>query len=149
MNECEGLYFVMGKTAILDAFLQSDLDCAGFKLLNCPSLIDPALMPHSFVPVANEWLTGYDAPSAVFSAQRPQLNNLSDWPNPQGNVGQFLMVTGASGPGQGTYDWAAVSLQSVPAGGTAGQVLQKKSNIDYDMLWQTPTGGGGGGGTPA
>lgn len=32
----------------------------------------------------------------------------------------------------------------VAAGGTAGQVLSKKSNTDYDTEWVTPSGGGGG-----
>ena len=32
----------------------------------------------------------------------------------------------------------------VPAGGTTGQVLAKKSGTDYDTEWQTPSGGGGG-----
>ena len=32
----------------------------------------------------------------------------------------------------------------VPAGGTTGQVLTKKTNADYDTEWQTPSGGGGG-----
>lgn len=31
----------------------------------------------------------------------------------------------------------------VAAGGTAGQVLSKKSNTDYDTEWVTPSGGGG------
>lgn len=31
----------------------------------------------------------------------------------------------------------------VPAGGTAGQVLQKASGTDYDTEWATPSGGGG------
>lgn len=31
----------------------------------------------------------------------------------------------------------------VPAGGTAGQVLTKKSATDYDTEWKTPSGGGG------
>ena len=33
----------------------------------------------------------------------------------------------------------------VPAGGTTGQVLAKKSNTDYDTEWVDQTGGGGGG----
>lgn len=33
--------------------------------------------------------------------------------------------------------------QGVPAGGTAGQVLTKKSVTDYDTEWKTPSGGGG------
>ena len=37
----------------------------------------------------------------------------------------------------------------VPAGGTAGQVLTKKSGTDYDTEWTDAGGGGGGTGTPA
>ena len=44
---------------------------------------------------------------------------------PQGEAGQ-------AGPG-------------VPAGGTAGQVLTKKSGTDYDTEWKDPTGGGASG----
>lgn len=33
----------------------------------------------------------------------------------------------------------------VPAGGTDGQVLTKQSGDDYDVVWETPSGGGGGG----
>ena len=33
----------------------------------------------------------------------------------------------------------------VPAGGTAGQVLTKKSGTDYDTEWKDPTGGGSSG----
>ena len=40
-------------------------------------------------------------------------------------------IEGPAGPG-------------VPAGGTAGQVLVKKSGIDYDTEWKDPTGGGAG-----
>jgi hypothetical protein len=32
--------------------------------------------------------------------------------------------------------------EGVPEGGTAGQVLVKKSNTDYDTEWDTPAGGG-------
>ena len=37
----------------------------------------------------------------------------------------------------------------VPTGGTAGQVLAKKSTTDYDTEWVDAGGGGGGTGTPA
>lgn len=37
-----------------------------------------------------------------------------------------------------------VAGAGVPAGGTAGQVLTKKSETDYDTEWKDPTGGGGG-----
>lgn len=43
--------------------------------------------------------------------------------------------TGATGP-QGPAG------QGVPAGGTAGQVLTKKSGTDYDTEWKDPSGGG-------
>src|SRR5215475_9863041 len=34
--------------------------------------------------------------------------------------------------------------QGVPAGGTSGQVLEKRSGADYDTIWATISGGGGG-----
>ena len=37
-----------------------------------------------------------------------------------------------------------VAVDSVPPGGTAGQVLAKASATDYATLWQTPSAGGGG-----
>lgn len=37
--------------------------------------------------------------------------------------------------------------EGVPTGGSAGQVLTKLSDSDYDTGWRTPTGGSGGGGT--
>ena len=46
---------------------------------------------------------------------------------------------GAQGP-------AGPAGKGVPAGGTAGQVLAKKSATDYDTEWVDQTGGGGGGG---
>ena len=48
-------------------------------------------------------------------------------PGPKGDPGE----QGPAGPG-------------VPAGGTPGQVLTKKSGTDYDTEWVNPTGGGGG-----
>lgn len=44
--------------------------------------------------------------------------------------------TGSTGP-QGEQG------QGVPAGGTTGQVLKKKSGTDYDTEWADETGGGG------
>ena len=35
--------------------------------------------------------------------------------------------------------------EGVPIGGSAGQVLTKLSDSDYDTGWRTPTGGSGGG----
>ncbi len=36
-----------------------------------------------------------------------------------------------------------VDARSLPPGGTLNQVLAKVSGTDYDVSWQTPTGGGG------
>lgn len=38
-----------------------------------------------------------------------------------------------------------VDLRSVPPGGSATQVLTKLSGTDYDVAWQTPSGGSGSG----
>lgn len=35
--------------------------------------------------------------------------------------------------------------EGVPTGGSAGQVLTKLSDSDYDTGWRTPSGGSGGG----
>ena len=43
-------------------------------------------------------------------------------------------ITGPQGP----------AGQGIPTGGTAGQVLVKRSDLPYDTNWATPTGGGGG-----
>ena len=52
---------------------------------------------------------------------------------PQGPAG----ATGAQGP----------AGQGVPAGGTTGQVLAKKTGADFDTEWVAQTGGSGGGAT--
>ena len=41
-------------------------------------------------------------------------------------------------------DGQSIAGPGVPAGGTAGQVLTKKSGTDYDTEWKDPTGGGTG-----
>lgn len=38
----------------------------------------------------------------------------------------------------------ALAARSLPAGGTAGQVLTKSSLVDHAAAWQSPSGGGGG-----
>lgn len=38
----------------------------------------------------------------------------------------------------------SLSLHGIPPGGTAGQVLEKNTPTDYDVSWQTPSGGAGG-----
>ena len=62
---------------------------------------------------------------------------LADITGPQGPQGA-RGATGATGP----------AGQGIPTGGTAGQILVKRSGTDYDTNWATPTGGGGGG-TPS
>ena len=42
-------------------------------------------------------------------------------------------------------DGQSIAGPGVPAGGTAGQVLTKKSGTDYDTEWKDPTGGGASG----
>lgn len=58
---------------------------------------------------------------------------LADITGPQGPQGA-RGATGAAGP----------AGQGIPAGGTTGQMLVKRSGADYDTNWATPTGGGGG-----
>lgn len=41
-------------------------------------------------------------------------------------------------------DIKALFSRSLPAGGTAGQVLAKNSSTNYDASWVTPSGGSGG-----
>lgn len=65
-------------------------------------------------------------PSATGSVSGTTLN--LDFKNLKGE-------TGSTGPKGDTG-------QGVPAGGTAGQVLKKKSGTDYDTEWADDTGGG-------
>ena len=58
-------------------------------------------------------------------------------PGPKGDPGE----QGPAGP-KGDPGPAG---PGVPAGGTAGQVLTKKSGTDYDTEWKDPTGGGASG----
>ena len=39
------------------------------------------------------------------------------------------------------YVSVGVDGRSIPAGGEAGQVLQKNSDADFDLVWTTPAGG--------
>lgn len=50
---------------------------------------------------------------------------------------------GSQGP-EGPVGPSGKDGVGVPTGGTAGQVLTKQSDVDYDTFWSTPTGGGGG-----
>lgn len=59
---------------------------------------------------------------------------------PGGRIGDIL-VKAASGLGEWVDPDQAQTV--VPAGGSAGQVLSKKSGTDYDTQWVDQTGGGG------
>ena len=63
----------------------------------------------------------------------------------QTETGATITVTDKSGTTTATVENGRPGLagQGVPAGGTAGQVLTKKSGTDYDTEWKDPTGGGG------
>lgn len=65
-----------------------------------------------------------------------------DFDIPRGATGQ----TGPQGPA-GADGKDGENGVGVPAGGTTGQVLAKKSGTDYDTEWIDQTGGGGEGGT--
>ena len=41
----------------------------------------------------------------------------------------------------GIYVSVGVDGRSIPAGGEAGQILQKNTNEDFDLIWATPAGG--------
>ena len=58
---------------------------------------------------------------------------------PQGPTG----ATGPQGP-TGATGPQGPQGEGVPAGGTTGQVLKKKSGTDYDTEWANESGGGGG-----
>lgn len=79
---------------------------------------------------------GQQGPKGDTGLQGPQGD-----PGPQGERGQ----QGEQGPaGQdGAQGPKGDPGVGVPAGGTTGQVLTKKSATDYDTEWKTPSGGGG------
>ena len=83
-------------------------------------------------PAGATGATGPAGPSGATGATGPQ--------GPEGPKGD----TGATGPA-GPKGEPGPKGDGVPAGGTAGQVLVKKSGIDYDTEWKDPTGGGASG----
>lgn len=70
---------------------------------------------------------------------------ITDAEHPGGQ--SFDVMNGVDGaPGQdGATGPQGPAGQGVPAGGTTGQVLKKKSATDYDTEWADESGGGGGG----
>lgn len=63
----------------------------------------------------------------------------------------FYGPTGPAGPvgptgpsGGGPTGPSGADGVGIPAGGSTGQVLSKSSNLNYDVVWSTVSGGGGG-----
>ena len=83
--------------------------------------------------------TGATGPAGADGA--PGATGATGPQGPEGPKGD----TGATGPAGPKGDPGAPGApgQGVPTGGTAGQVLTKKSGTDYDTEWKDPTGGGG------
>lgn len=80
------------------------------------------------------------ATGATGPAGAPGATGATGPQGPEGPKGD----TGATGPA-GPQGEAGPAGHGVPAGGTAGQVLTKKSGTDYDTEWKDPTGGGASG----
>ncbi len=61
--------------------------------------------------------------------------------------GVVITITDANGPNEEELKDGQKGDpgEGIPLGGTAGQILVKKSTTDYDTEWQTPQAGGGGG----
>lgn len=60
-----------------------------------------------------------------------------------GTLSQWLASLKGDKGDTGATGSTGAAGQGVPVGGTAGQVLSKKSASDYDTEWQTPSSGGG------
>jgi hypothetical protein len=79
--------------------------------------------------------------SGVPSTFAPAAHN-----HPLSQISQSGATEGQAPIWNGT-EWAPGTVSagaSLPAGGTAGQVLTKNSGTDGDAIWSDPTGGGGG-----
>ena len=91
-----------------------------------------------------------DGENAIYSF--PCILNVVENPVSQGEIDstdEFKTLDELVKEAQEAADSAAQSAEEaknvIPPGGTAGQVLTKKSDADRDMGWQDPTGGGGSG----
>ena len=89
-------------------------------------------------PAGATGATGPAGPAGADGA--PGATGATGPQGPEGPKGD----TGATGPAGPKGD-PGVAGVGVPAGGTAGQVLTKKSGTDYDTEWKDPTGGGASG----
>ena len=90
-------------------------------------------------PAGATGATGPAGPAGADGA--PGATGATGPQGPEGPKGD----TGATGP-KGDPGEPGPAGHGVPAGGTAGQVLTKKSGTDYDTEWKDATGGGATGG---
>lgn len=104
----------MGNTALLNAFLQSDLDAAGHHIINCPD-IGAGSGPNDFPNQANIFLRGYNATTKNFSGKQVAIGEVANFPSQVGQAGKFLTTDGGS-----VLSWA------IPAGATTGGFLNVK-----------------------
>lgn len=79
--------------------------------------------------------------TATLKNGEPGKDGVDGEPGPAGKDGE----PGKDGE-QGPMGPQGETGEGVPAGGTTGQVLAKKSDTDYDTEWVDQTGGSGGGG---
>ena len=91
----------------------------------------------------------FNIPRGATGAQGPAGERGPEGPQGQAGAPGEQGPQGPQGPAgdPGEQGPQGPAGQGVPAGGTAGQVLAKKSGTDYDTEW-TDAGGGGGTGTP-
>lgn len=112
---------------------------------NCTPLADGSLLVtvdnHNLAPGMLSYNLEVDVPDAQFpdgeiNVSTPGVLGIELWYGASDELTaeqlNVIIATLKGDPGVG-----------VPAGGTAGQVLTKKSSGDYDTVWQTPSGGGG------
>lgn len=92
--------------------------------------------PHPQVPFTHSW--GF--PGCSYEGGAPNIPNWSDGPTWLQIM--YKLIDTVNGLIDKVND-----IIGVPAGGTTGQVLTKKSDENYDVEWVTPTGGGGGSST--
>ena len=120
------------------------------KLNNLPaitSLSDNITIPSGVLTVANA-VAGTSA-GLMTSADKTKLNNLPAITGLADNVtipsGVLTVANAVAGTSAGLMTSADKTklngLQPIPSGGTAGQVLSKKSDSNFDMEWTTVVSG--------
>lgn len=99
-------------------------------------------------PIGLTGAIGPQGPQGIQGIQGPAgpagADGADGAPGADGAVGP-MGPTGLTGPTGATGPAGADGAPGVgvPAGGTAGQVLQKVDGTDYNTTWATPSGGGG------